>query len=416
MAHIVDHRGKSASPENRSRYIEKEREKIKRAVRHYVDKTNIKDIADGKDMSIDVSNHELEYNEDDDAIQFDPETGVQRSIYINNDEFEVGWEKDIDQLQEGPGKEGSEDGSDDEVTFKFYLTAQEFMDLLFEELCLPFFIKKTLEETDSTTFHKAGFVSDGAPARLNVLRTYKNSLARTSAERADYENQLKDEEDEDKRFELEEKIDHIPLFRDVDLRFSNIVAEPTHQNKGVMFCLMDVSGSMGEDERRIAKQFFLILYIFLKKCYTSVDVVFILHADTAREVDEQEFFHSQESGGTVMSTALVVMEKIIKERYNLDVCNIYAAHLGDGGNWSRDNPIYIKKLEELLKIVQYFIYSDIKIPSNGFMYDAALGEKLEHMSEERENLSSILLESHKDIWSAFLKLFKRKGSVDYEDI
>jgi uncharacterized sporulation protein YeaH/YhbH (DUF444 family) len=85
--------------------------------------------------------------------------------------------------------------------------------------------------------------------------------------------------------------------------------------QAVMFCIMDVSGSMDESRKDTAKRFFILLYLFLKRVYDKIEVVFIRHHTAAAEVDEDEFFHSRESGGTVVSSALHLLDKIIDERY-----------------------------------------------------------------------------------------------------
>ena len=104
-----------------------------------------------------------------------------------------------------------------------------------------------------------------------------------------------------------------------------------------MFCLMDVSGSMDEERKDIAKRFFILLYLFLTRNYERIEVVFIRHHTIAKEVDEDEFFHSRESGGTVVSSALKLMQEIIRERYPLTEWNIYAAQASDGDNWDDDS-------------------------------------------------------------------------------
>ena len=120
----------------------------------------------------------------------------------------------------------------------------------------------------------------------------------------------------------------------VDIRFNRFEPQPLPNANAVMFCLMDVSGSMGEREKDLAKRFFVLLHLFLKRRYERTDIVFIRHTHEAQEVDEETFFYSTQSGGTVVSTALEEMRRIIEERYPSREWNIYAAQASDGDNFA----------------------------------------------------------------------------------
>ena len=132
------------------------------------------------------------------------------------------------------------------------------------------------------------------------------------------------------------------------------------RRKGKVFitgnCLMDTSGSMGEFEKKLAKKFFLLLYLFLNKCYTEVSVIFISHTTHAQEVTEQEFFYGQESGGTIVSSGLQLVQDIITARISLSSTNVYIAQVSDGDNWSGDDEVSRGLVEQLLDQVQYFAY------------------------------------------------------------
>jgi hypothetical protein len=129
------------------------------------------------------------------------------------------------------------------------------------------------------------------------------------------------------------------LFIDTfDLRFRNYAKQAIPTSKAVMFCLMDVSGSMDQATKEVAKRFYILLYLFLTRTYKTIDVVYIRHHTQAKEVDEQEFFYSQETGGTIASSALELMAKIIKDRYNAREWNIYGAQASDGDNWAEIYP------------------------------------------------------------------------------
>ncbi len=127
-----------------------------------------------------------------------------------------------------------------------------------------------------------------------------------------------------------------------------------------MFCLMDVSGSMGEREKDLAKRFFILLHLFLERRYKSVDIVFIRHTHDAQEVDEETFFYSRQSGGTIVSTALEKMLEIQRARYATADWNIFAAQASDGYTQSGDARRCVELLDSaLMPICQYYAYIEI---------------------------------------------------------
>ena len=111
--------------------------------------------------------------------------------------------------------------------------------------------------------------------------------------------------------ELRERLGRIPFIDEVDIRYHRHVKEPIPHSKAVMFCLMDVSGSMDQRTKDLAKRFYILLYLFLSRNYDKTEVVFIRHHTSAKEVDEDEFFHSRETGGTLVSCALTLVDEII---------------------------------------------------------------------------------------------------------
>ena len=144
------------------------------------------------------------------------------------------------------------------------------------------------------------------------------------------------------------------------MRFNRFERIPVPNASAVMFCLMDVSASMGEREKDLAKRFFVLLHLFLKRRYERIDIVFIRHTDAAHEVDEETFFFSKQSGGTVVSTALEEARRIILDRYPSDLWNIYVAQASDGDNAAGDSERCAALLrDELMKLCQYYAYVEI---------------------------------------------------------
>src|SRR6187200_1340958 len=159
---------------------------------------------------------------------------------------------------------------------------------------------------------------------------------------------------------LKSRLARIPYLDPIDLRYRNRVRIPVPTTKAVMFCLMDVSGSMDEARKELAKRFFILLYLFLTRHYEKIDIVFIRHHTQAQEVDEENFFHARETGGTVVSSALVLMEEIVRARYSPSEWNIYGAQASDGDNWHHDSGRCRELLaHNILPLCRYFAYVQV---------------------------------------------------------
>jgi len=218
---------------------------------------------------------------------------------------------------------------------------------------------------------------------------------------------------------LEQRLKKIPFIDDVDIRYNLHIKEPDPATNAVMFCIMDVSGSMEEYEKEIAKKFFILLHLFLKKEYDKVDIVFLRHHHDAREVEEEEFFYGRDSGGTVVSRVFKLMSKIIQDRYNTSDWNIYAAQASDGDNWPSDNEECKEVLEnKILPYLQYFAYIEIKHEQGAFSYgdytnsNSTLWRTYEGLASEHHKMNIKKVESPKDIWPVFRSLFEKKEGSD----
>ena len=209
------------------------------------------------------------------------------------------------------------------------------LDIFFEDLELPNLVRTTLKETPSTIWKRAGITTAGSPTQINLIRTMRNAQGRRLAmrrpklsdikalrgtssigwsarsrrarRRAPRSSSLKEE-----LARANAKRKWVGFIDPVDVRYNSFTEQPVPTSQAVMFCLMDVSGSMGEREKDLAKRFYMLLHLFLKRRYEKVDIVFIRHTHDAQEVDEQEFFYSRQSGGTIVSTALDKMLEIQK--------------------------------------------------------------------------------------------------------
>lgn len=173
-----------------------------------------------------------------------------------------------------------------------------------------------------------------------------------------------------------------------------------------MFCLMDVSGSMDQPTKDMAKRFYILLYLFLTRTYKNVEVVYIRHHTQAKEVNEHDFFYSQETGGTIVSSALELMSEIMHNRYPASEWNIYAAQASDGDNWADDSP-HCKELlaQQILPWVRYFSYIEITNRAHQslwFQYEE-LAKAFPHFAMEN-------IRSQEDIYPVFRELFKKRAA------
>jgi uncharacterized sporulation protein YeaH/YhbH (DUF444 family) len=295
---------------------------------------------------------------------------------------------------------------------------------MFEDLALPNLVKKHLTGMDSFKTVRAGISSEGTPARLNIVRTLRSAHARRIALSGSSRNHLRELKAELERLKREEpdnfsdireveeqiaglraRIERLPFLDTFDLKYNLLVKQPNPTSKAVMFCLMDVSGSMTQATKDIAKRFFILLYLFLKRSYDKIEVVFIRHHTSAKEVDEQEFFYSRETGGTIVSSALKLMQEVLAERYPVNEWNIYAAQASDGDNWNDDSPVCRDILmRQIMPFVQYFSYVEITPREH-----QALWHEYEQVSEAfPDSFAQQQIVSAADIYPVFRELFQRR--------
>lgn len=378
MSFLIDRRqnGKNKSAVNRQRFLRRYRAQIRQSVGEKIRQRSITDT--DKNESISIPSRDV----GEPVFQHGP-GGHQVRIYPGNRNFGTG-----DRIPRPPGGGGGSgrdasnqgEGMDD---FVFEISQQEFLDVLFEDMTLPNLAKRQLIDSEETKPMRAGFSNTGSPANISIIRSMRNATARRIAMGAGKRNELRRCQAElkaltqdplanpqilldlEERIEqLRQQINRIPFLDDIDLRYHNKIREPIPRAKAVMFCLMDVSGSMDQATKDLAKRFFLLLYLFLSRHYEKTDVVFIRHHTSATEVDEHEFFSSRETGGTVVSSALVLMQEIISQRYSPSEWNIYGAQASDGDNWPEDGARCQDLLNELLPDVQYYAYIEIASGEN----------------------------------------------------
>ncbi|QDV56048.1 YeaH/YhbH family protein [Rosistilla oblonga] len=422
--HVVDRRQnpKAKSLGNRQRFLRRVKSHMRKAFAESIRQRKIADLEGGQEVSI--SSKDLH----EPTFHHDPKVGHRDYVLPGNHDYRPGDEIEKPSGGSGSGSGGSADG-DGEDSFVFALTREEFLDLFFEDLELPNLAKRKLKSMASPSWVRAGYSTDGSPQRLNKRETMRRSLARRIAlgrpKLAEVEalqaelQQAQTAGDTDEIARLRKLIDAqqtrmraVPYLETVDLRYSRIQRVPKPTTQAVMFCLMDTSASMTEQLKDMAKRFYMLLHLFLKRHYKAVELVFIRHTYTAQEVDEQTFFHGRETGGTVVSSALEEMLKIVKQRYPVEDWNIYAAQASDGHNFDHDMPQTLRLLEqEILPICQYYAY--IEVNDDQWPGDSVLWHGYFPLVDRHDNFAQAEVATASEIFPVFRDLFdsrQRSGS------
>jgi len=435
MSQFIDRRlnPKDKSLGNRRRFIRRVRKQVKAAVNQAVRERSISDISRGDKVGVPGEGiHEPNFH-------FQPGTGNSERVLPGNKDFAVGdrLRKPPRAGQGGRGRRGAEQG-EGEDDFLFVLSKDEFLDIFFEDLELPDLVKHTLKEVDTFKPKRAGYSSTGNPANLAVLRTMRNALGRRIALHRPGKEEIRALQAElfelerisdptpeqkarrkalrDEISELTRRQKSIPYIDPLDVRFKTFEHRPEPNANAVMFCLMDVSASMGEREKDLAKRFFVLLHLFLQRRYDRIDVVFIRHTHNAEEVDEETFFYGRESGGTVVSTALEEMKRIIDQRYPSSDWNIYAAQASDGDNFSNDCARCLQLMQaDIMPMVQYFAYIEIIDEAEASFLSSdetgvELWETYKKVSQVWGNFAMKRIAAPGDIYPVFRELFSRNDS------
>jgi len=318
---------------------------------------------------------------------------------------------------------------------------KDLLEIFFEDLELPDLVKGRIAFETSATRERAGFTTDGPPVRLNLERTMRHSMARrvamgrpTGRAVAEMERELAalrageiepaDGRSAEARIaELEEMLARagerrrrVPFIDPIDLRFNYFERVPKPVTQAVMFCLMDVSASMDEDMKDLAKRFFMLLHLFLTRRYERVEIVFIRHTQHAQEVDEDTFFHDRQTGGTIVSSAFEEMLRVVDERFAVDDWNIYLAQASDGDDWREDIPRCSKVLHErVLPLCQYAAYVEVargdEVADPLEADESELWKAYRGIAESRPHFACRRIARPGDIYPVFRDLFRKDGTA-----
>jgi uncharacterized sporulation protein YeaH/YhbH (DUF444 family) len=417
--HIVDRRlaGKNKSIGNRERFLHRHQEQIREAVRKAVSGRSIRDIEQAENITIprkDISEPVFHHGSG----------GTRDSVHPGNTDHLRG--DRIKRPKDGKGSGGGQasDSGEGEDDFAFTLSKEEFMQVFFEGLALPHLLRNQIGETPEWKTHRAGYTKDGTPSNLHIVRSMRHALGRRLSLGAGVRHTLEqklqalaelqrfpDEHAREIRALNQEiealrlRLRRIPFLDPLDLRFRGIVKTPVPTVRAVMFCLMDVSGSMDQQRKDLAKQFFILLYLFLTRHYEKIDIVFIRHHTQAQEVDEDTFFHATESGGTIVSSALELMQKIITQRYPPSEWNIYGAQASDGDNFNNDSGRCRQLLtDSLLKQCRFYAYIQVAEEEQNLWQEYA------QLGADYGNFAMRKVQSPDNIYPVFRDLFKKEGA------
>lgn len=431
MTYFIDRRlnPKGKSLANRQRFLRRARQQIRDAVQKSLKDAAVADI--GKERKIKVSTQGTK----EPRFRLDPKSAGERDFVLpGNKEFLPGDE--IKKPQGGSGGSGKQaaDSGEGEDDFEFVMSQDEVLDIFFEDLELPNLVRTTLKETQNKQWKRAGITAAGSPSQINLVRTMRNAQGRRlamrrpslrdveaiEAELEALENEPNGLRDQAKISALKEKLAYATARRKwvgfidpVDVRYNSYSEQPVPTSQAVMFCLMDVSGSMGEREKDLAKRFYMLLHLFLRRRYEKVDIVFIRHTHDAQEVDEQEFFYSRQSGGTIVSTALDKMLEIQRERYTTSDWNIYAAQASDGYTQSGDARRCVEMLnQDVMPLCQYYAYIEILDEREMEVFasedsGAELWRAYRTVAAEWQNFATKRISKPADIFPVFRELFKK---------
>jgi len=432
--YFVDRRlnPKDKSLGNRRRFLKRIRSQVKKAVDEAISSRRIGDVANGQGVVVPRE------GVSEPSFQRSGKGGQREQVFTGNKAFRTG-----DQIEKpggggaGGGKEGSSSG-EGEDEFSFVLSREEFLDIFFDDLELPDLIKRSLKEINTVRPRRAGLAVTGSPVNLNVQRTMRNAFGRRlglKRPRSDEIERLRQEiqaleqsaadpgENAEELAQLKARLDKglrrqraIPYIDPLDVRYNHFVQQPEPNAKAVMFCLMDVSASMGEREKDLAKRFFMLLHLFLSRRYDRTELVFVRHTQEASEVDEETFFHSRQTGGTVVSSALIEMKKIVEARYSPSEWNIYAAQASDGENFGGDSAVCASILsEELMRMCQYFAYVEIIEEEEALLINnetsgMELWRAYRQVASDWPNFAMKRIAQPSDIYPVFRELFARKNA------
>ena len=440
---FVDRRktGRGKSLNNRQKLLKRVKDTIKNAKPEDIDAGGVQKSGAGHGANsytnpVKIARHALA----EPTFHYDPHLGEREIILIGNDRWLKGDEFPISTGSgSGPGGPGSGPGEEGEDDFIINISRSEFFAVFFEDCELPDLKETHEKDLPEHVMQRAGFQKVGNPGQLSVIRSFKLSKARRLALTREDRDELEQLEAEldvlmdpnhehttgvkewalrcqaitERIAEIKARIHRISVFEDVDLRYRKSEKVQVKASDAVLGMLMDVSGSMDEEKKRMARKFFSLQYAFIKRRYPQTDLIFIAHTDEPHEMGEEEFFTTRLSGGTIVSPAWALMHQIIKERYDASQTNIYVSYAGDGDNWDSDNAAVIDEIETkgLLTKVRHAVYVQVGHSfAASFGGSVSLWNVMSSISNTNKKLAIIKIADESEVFDAFKTLYGKKAS------
>ncbi len=422
--HIVDRRlnpgGKSFA--NRQRFLRRAKDQVQRAVRDSAKSRDIKDLDQAGEVEIQTDGIT------EPSMRRQGAGGKHDYILPGNRNYTEGDTIERPRSGKGKGSGAGEGGGGSEDKFRFVLTREEFLTIFLDDLELPDLAKRRLSVTETQGMRRAGYTVSGSPANIALNRTMQNAMARRIAMRRPKASEIAALEAEIAALgegeaadakqatlaALKAKASRTPYLDPLDLRYRRFEPFPKPIAQAVMFCVMDVSGSMTEHMKDLAKRFFMLMHVFLTRRYRHVDIVFIRHTDKAMEVDEETFFTSAETGGTLVSSALEEMKRVVAERYSPNDWNIYGLQASDGDNASSDGERVRAMLQEaLLPVCQYYAYLEVGDEGGSRFGPTSQGTTLWRTYKSVKATSRFAMRrvnQRADIYPVFRELFQKQDA------
>ena len=421
MFQLIDRRPNSRgkSDVNRARFLRRYKSQIQGAVRKMIGERSLSDMEQGGVVHVprkDISEPSFNFGHG----------GDREFVLPGNREYSTG-----DRIPrpsggggQGRGTEGGQGDGEDE--FVFSLSREEFMQIFFDDLELPNLVRTEIGRAEKFTSVRSGYAKSGTPANLAVIRTLSQSLARRIALGGGLSREMQEVEAKfiiacaaghaEQAADLYGELDRLqrrrgglPFIDEPDLRYRNRVLRPEPVSRAAMFCLMDVSASMDEDKKDLAKRFFTLLYLFLTRKYNEVELIFIRHTDDAEEVDENTFFYDTRTGGTVVLSALELADQIRRERF-ANGWNVYAAQASDGDAFGADPARSARFLrEKLLPATRYYTYLEL-CSSQESDHSSTLWSEYGRVAESTPNFAMKRASDRNEIYPVFRELFRKEGN------
>jgi sporulation protein YhbH len=291
---------------------------------------------------------------------------------------------------QGPGQGPAAGDQPGQEYFEAEVEIDEIAKLIFEDLHLPFLKEKARHEVESKATRFSDIRRSGILSNLDKRRSIVENIKRQARETGEA---------------------HIGPFKKEDLRYKTWEEQMAYESNAVVIAMMDVSGSMGEFKKYIARSFYFWMVRFLKTKYDNVKIVFISHHTEAREVTEEQFFTQGESGGTVVSSAYRLALDIVGGRFPARDWNIYPFHFSDGDNYYSDNDEAVKLADELISTCNLFGYGEIgeEGASSYRRSSGALLSIFKDRLKSQNHFVGVRIDDKEEVYPALKEFFGKRG-------